>query len=52
MERRGNSAGGSQIKSSTAQKEKNKYHIVSLICGICENGTDELICKAEIETQM
>ena len=32
--------------------QKNKYHIISLICGIQKNGTDELICKAEIKTQM
>ena len=33
-----------------SQKEKNKYCIISLICGIKKNGTDELIYKAEIET--
>ena len=33
-----------------SQKEKNKYHIISLICGIKKSGTDELIYKAEIET--
>ena len=40
------------IQSEVSQKEKNKYCIKSLICGIQENDTDELICKAEIETQM
>ena len=34
------------------QKEKNKYHIISPICGIWKNGTDELTGKAEIESQM
>ena len=34
------------------QKEKNEYHILMHICGIWKNGTDEPICKAEIETQM
>ena len=40
------------IQSEVSQKEKNKYHIMLLICGIQKNGTDELICKAEIETQV
>ena len=40
------------IESEVSQKEKNKYRIISLISGIQTNGTDELICKAEIETQM
>ena len=35
-----------------SQKEKNKYHTISLICGLQKNDTDELNCKAEIETQM
>ena len=41
----------SVIQSEVSQKEKNKY-IISLICGIQKNGTDELIGKAEIESQM
>ena len=40
------------IQSEVSQKEKNKYHILTHICGIQKNGTDELPCKAEIETQM
>ena len=40
------------IQSEVSQKEKNKYRILMHICGIEKNGTDELICKAEIETQM
>ena len=39
------------IQSEVSQKEKNKYRIILLICHIQKNGTDELICKAEIETQ-
>ena len=39
------------IKSEVSQKEKNKYHILTFICGIQKNGIDDLICKAEIETQ-
>ena len=40
------------IQSEVSQKEKNKYHILMHVCGIQKNGTDELVCKAEIETQM
>ena len=40
------------IQSEVNQKEKNKYRILMHICGIYKNGTDELVCKAEIETQM
>ena len=38
--------------SEVSQKEKNKYCILMHICGIQRNGIDELVCKAEIETQM
>ena len=40
------------IQSEVNQKEKNKHCVVLLICGTKKNVTDELICKAEIETQM
>ena len=40
------------IQSEVSQKEKNKYHILTHICGILRNVTDELVCRAEIETQM
>ena len=40
------------IQSEISQKEKNKYHILTHICGIYKNGTNELVCKAEIETQL
>ena len=40
------------IQSEVSQKEKNKYCILTHICGIQKNGTDELISKAEIESQM
>ena len=40
------------LQSEVSQKEKNKYHILMHICGIQKNGTDELICKAEIEIQV
>ena len=41
----------SVIQNEVSQKEKNKYCILMHICGIQKNGTDEPICKAEIETQ-
>ena len=40
------------IQSEVSQKEKNKYCMLMNICGIQKNGTDEPVCKAEIETQM
>ena len=40
------------IQSEVSQKEKNKYHILTHICGIQKNGIDEPVCKTEIETQM
>ena len=40
------------IQSEVSQKEKNKYRILTYICGIQKNGTDEPVCKSEIETQM
>ena len=39
------------IQSEVSQKEKNKYRILTHICGIQKNRTDEPVCKAEIETQ-
>ena len=40
------------IQSEVSQKEKNKYCILMHICGTQKNGTDEPVCRAEIETQM
>ena len=40
------------IQSEISQKEKNKCRILSHRCGIQKNGTDEPVCRAEIETQM
>ena len=36
--------------SEVSQKDKNKYRILTHICGIQKNGADEPVCKAEIET--
>ena len=41
----------SVIQSEVSQKEKNKYCILTHTCRIYKNGTDELICKAKMETQ-
>ena len=38
-------------ESEVSQKEKNKYCILMRIYEIKKNGTDETICKAEINTQ-
>ena len=40
------------IQNEVSQKKKNKYHILTHICGIQKNDTDEPVCKAEVETQM
>ena len=40
------------IQSEVSQKEKNKYCVLTHICGTQKNGTDEPVCRAEIETQM
>ena len=40
------------ILSEVSQIEKDKYHMISLICGIQKRGTNELIYKTEIELQM
>ena len=42
----------SVIQSEVSEKEKSKYRIITHICGIEKNGIDDLICKAEMETQM
>ena len=35
-----------------SKKEKNKYHIIRHVYGIKKNGTDEPICKEEMEIQV
>ena len=40
------------IQSEISQKEENKYRVLMHTCGIQKSGTDERVCKAEIETQM
>ena len=40
------------IQSEVSQKERHKYHTISLECGIQNAGTDEPTDKAEIETDI
>ena len=40
------------IQSEISQKGKSKYCMLMHICGIWKSGIDDLMCKAEIETQM
>ena len=42
----------SVIWSEVSQKEKNKYHILTLIYGILKNGIAEPICREGMERQM
>ena len=39
-------------QSEVSQKEKNKYRILTHIHGFQENGSDESMCRAEMEMQM
>ena len=39
------------IQSEVSQTEKDKYHMISLICEILKNDTNELIYKIEIDSQ-
>jgi len=38
------------ILNEISQTEKYKYHMISLICEIQKNDTNELIYKAEIDS--
>ena len=39
------------IQSEENQKEKNKYHVLTQMYGIKEDGTHEPICRAGTQTQ-
>ena len=39
------------ILSEVSQIEKDKYHMVSLICGILKNDVNELIYKTKTDSQ-
>ena len=38
--------------SEVSQTEKDKYHMISFICRILKNGTNELIYKTETNTPL
>ena len=38
-------------QSEASQKEKNKYHILTHLCGIYKDGTEEAVCKALMQMQ-
>ena len=40
----------SLIQTEVSQKEKNKYCILTHMCGTYKNGINDLICQREIET--
>ena len=37
------------IQSKVSQTEKDKYHLISLICGIYKKDTNELIYKLQMQ---
>ena len=37
--------------TEVSQTEKDKYYMISFVCGIFKNDTNELICKTEIDSQ-
>ena len=39
------------ILSEVSQTEKDKFHMIPLICGILKNDTNELIYKIETDSQ-
>ena len=41
-----------EIIIQSEMSQKDKYFIISLKCEILKKGTDELTCKAKIESQM
>ena len=40
------------MQSEVSQKDKNQYSILMHICGIQKDGSDNLICETEKETQI
>ena len=40
------------IPSEVSQTQKDKYHMILLICGILKKATNELTYKTKIELQM
>ena len=42
----------SVVQSEVSQTDKNKYHILTRLCGINKNGADEPVTRTGIERQM
>ena len=40
------------ILSGVSQLEKDKYHMISLVCGILKNDTNEFTYKTKIDSQI
>ena len=40
------------IKTKQSKPDKDKYHMISLLCGILKNDTNEFICKTERDSQI
>ena len=40
------------ILSEVNQMQKDKYHMISLMCGILKQGTNEHIYKTDVESQV
>ena len=40
------------IVSEVGHTEKDKHHMISLICGILKKDTNELICRTETDSQI
>ena len=40
------------ILSGVSQLEKDKYHMLSLVCGILKNDTNEFTYKTKIDSQI
>jgi len=47
-----NMDGPRDCHTKQSKLEKDKYCMISLICGMLKNGTNELIYVTEIESQM
>ena len=40
------------ILSEVSQIQKDKYHMISLMCGLWKSDANELICKTETDSQI
>ena len=44
-------SGPRDYQTKWIKTDKDKYHMITLICGILKNNTNELICKTDPPTQ-